>query len=1040
MRPEQKSYRLLDITRAQAKMLEYSVPDRYHIKISQDPAELFTLSIGLLGDIAAAANCEEISSQELRDNLSFSARFFDSYIQSKLNTTLDQYLALVGSASYYLCDRPGSASVLAENVTSCPDLNSGGLESLLLWLMKGHSESYNNSHKGHFGELIDKISAGIFQFFKEGTGKNELLDLCKKLRREVYEFGTPRQLLFGDTIAAILKKKIENSTWESLPMYSDLSRGKWSHVLQKASFIKELWPAQHSLGEANVLKGRSAIVQMPTSAGKTKAIELILRSAFLSDRDVHLAVIVAPFRALCHEIKDSLFMAFQNERIKINELSDVLQEDFEIADISGHQQILVVTPEKLLYVLRHEPNLFIHIGLLIFDEGHQFDSGDRGITYELLLTSLRLIIPKEVQKVLISAVINNAERVGEWLSDEVKIVEKTDLIPTFRSVGFTSWSKVRGIIEYVDNKNPEQRDFFVPRVIEKQEIQKKGRETKDRFFPEKGKDCGSDVALYLGLKLVSKGSVAVFCGRKDTVEKICKKVVDIAERKVSLDFPREFSVLQEIDRLVYLHIRNMGADTPASKSAEHGIFCHQGNTPYGIRLAVKYAMRKELVRFVICTATLAQGVNLPIRYLIVTSVYQERETIKVRDFHNLIGRAGRAGMHTEGGILFANPKIYDNRRNPRKCMNWINVKNLLDSNNSEPCVSTLLSIFDPIKGDNGKSDIPINALDFVRAYIGGPDEIRKMVTEISEENKNKGCTREEVSRQIVWRINLICAVESFLLSRWDGPEGNLSVKDAISLAEMTLAFFVANEQEKKHIRELFELLANNISNAVPDDTRRRVFARTMYGIQDSQLIEKWVTENANKLLAISDETEVLDIFWSLLTEHVKNKMFAKIDPPDVIKEIARAWIEGKSFIDLLRISQEMKAMRKTDKKKFEIQIYNIIEMCEQALSYEGALLVGAICEFIGILDQEGVEETITRLQLFQKRLRYGLKTKTSISLYEEGFSDRVIAQEVAEVLANNSIDRSNIIVAIRERKDDIEKYINKFPSYFIRLFERIIES
>ena len=64
-------------------------------------------------------------------------------------------------------------------------------------------------------------------------------------------------------------------------------------------------------------------------------------------------------------------------------------------------------------------------------------------------------------------------------------------------------------------------------------------------------------------------------------------------------------------------------------------------------------MKEGLVRFVVCTSTLAQGVNLPIRYLIVTSVYQGKEQIKVRDFHNLIGRAGRAGMHTEGSILFA---------------------------------------------------------------------------------------------------------------------------------------------------------------------------------------------------------------------------------------------------------------------------------------------------------------------------------------------------------------------------------------------------
>lgn len=105
-------------------------------------------------------------------------------------------------------------------------------------------------------------------------------------------------------------------------------------ALHKNSFIKEFWPAQHLLGQANVLRGKSAIVQMPTSAGKTKATELILRSAFLAKR-VSLAIIIAPFRALCHEIKNSLVEAFNSESTKVDELTDTLQTDFEIAELLG---------------------------------------------------------------------------------------------------------------------------------------------------------------------------------------------------------------------------------------------------------------------------------------------------------------------------------------------------------------------------------------------------------------------------------------------------------------------------------------------------------------------------------------------------------------------------------------------------------------------------------------------------------------------------------------------------------------------------------
>ena len=94
-----------------------------------------------------------------------------------------------------------------------------------------------------------------------------------------------------------------------LPKYSGLSKREWINTLKKKNFIKEFWPAQHLLGKADILKGESAIVQMPTSAGKTKSTELIIRSAFLSGRAT-LAVIVAPFRALCNEIKNTLADAF----------------------------------------------------------------------------------------------------------------------------------------------------------------------------------------------------------------------------------------------------------------------------------------------------------------------------------------------------------------------------------------------------------------------------------------------------------------------------------------------------------------------------------------------------------------------------------------------------------------------------------------------------------------------------------------------------------------------------------------------------------
>lgn len=1039
MRPEKKSQLLLGVTRSKAKMIEYGIPEEHHIKIIQDPAKLFTITIGLLGDLAAAANREETnpdSLAELKANLLFSARFFDSYLQSKLNEKLDPYLVLLGSASYYLCDLPGSASVLAKRIDGpCPDLDGDALEDLLLWLLQADLETYLNGAEGPFGEFISGISKWILKFFENGNGEDNILDLATKLRDAVYEFGTPRQLLFGDVIAAILRKKLENSVWKALPSYSGLPRDKWFHALQKDSFIKELWPAQHLLGKADVLKGESAIVQMPTSAGKTKATELILRSAFLAER-VSLAIIIAPFRALCHEIKNSLVEAFHNEPTKVDELSDALQTDFDIAELLGHQQILVVTPEKLLYVLRHAPELAAHVGLLVFDEGHQFDSGTRGITYELLLTSLRSMIPEGTQKVLISAVISNAEAVGEWLNGEPNVVEGTTLIPTFRSVGFASWLDQLGRIEYVDSRDAEQGEFFVPRVIERLNLGRKKRERTDRFFPEKT-DVQA-IALYLGLKLVPNGSIAVFCGRKSTAASVCEKAVDIIERGAPLTLPSDFSDAQEVARLTHLHVENLGADAPASRSSAHGILSHHGNTPHGIRLAVEHAMRYDLVRFVVCTSTLAQGVNLPIRYLIVTSVYQGMERIKVRDFHNLIGRAGRAGMHTEGSILFADPVIFDKRATRNDKWRWDQVKELLEPRNSEPCISNLLSIFDPIKSDDEKYTITMEALDFAKAYIDDPDEVAKLSAGIAAQHGDRNFSRDGVERQVAWRISLICAVESFLLSHWDESEDGLSEADVTRLAAGTLAFFLADDQNKEYIRELFQLLAGNISANITDPARRKIYGRTLYGIQDAKAIEGWVQSNADSLLSIVDETEALDLAWPLLIRHINSGVFTKFDKPEVLKEIAYGWISGKPFSDLLKIIRKRKTKMIWGTRHREFKIDHVVDICEGTLAYEGALVVGAVSEFIETLDKDGTGDLINRLQLFQKRLKYGLPTETTIALYEIGFSDRVIAQNLAASLNLAATQKKDLVEALKKDQDGARAVIEKYPSYFQERMHEIL--
>ncbi|HGR7306880.1 TPA: helicase-related protein, partial [Streptococcus pneumoniae] len=116
--------------------------------------------------------------------------------------------------------------------------------------------------------------------------------------------------------------------------------------------------------------------------------------------------------------------------------------------------------------------------------------------------------------------------------------------------------------------------------------------------------------------------------------------------------------------------QNLGYDSVEYACSQLGVFSHHSGIPMGIRIAIEYAFSKSKINNVVCTSTLAQGVNLPIKYLIISSVYQAGDAIKVRDFQNLIGRAGRAGKYTEGTIILTEPNIYKSPKNKRKKQNY----------------------------------------------------------------------------------------------------------------------------------------------------------------------------------------------------------------------------------------------------------------------------------------------------------------------------------------------------------------------------------
>ena len=90
---------------------------------------------------------------------------------------------------------------------------------------------------------------------------------------------------------------------------------------------------------------------------------------------------------------------------------------------------------------------------------------------------------------------------------------------------------------------------------------------------------------------------------------------------------------------------------------ERGVAFHYGNMPSLIRLEVERLFRSGKIRFLVCTSTLIEGVNLSCRTIVLRGPRKGiGHPMEPHDFWNLAGRAGRWGDEFQGNIICIDPQ------------------------------------------------------------------------------------------------------------------------------------------------------------------------------------------------------------------------------------------------------------------------------------------------------------------------------------------------------------------------------------------------
>lgn len=272
------------------------------------------------------------------------------------------------------------------------------------------------------------------------------------------------------------------------------------------------------------------------------------------------------------------------------------------------------------------------IGLIVVDELHLLGEVGRGGILEILLTKA-MIIDNGIQIVGMSATIGNINEVAEFLKADVYTRD-------FRPVELKEFVKIGSEIFGINPMATTIEDAFVPsRTIE-------------YGYSNEGTRHDPDYLAGLVQETIPEESCLIFCPTKQN----CENVALLLCKMLSSDLKIHRS--DEKQELIKAIKRDVGTICPVlSEAIPYGIAYHHSGLTSDERKHLEDAYRMGILCVICCTSTLAAGVNLPAKRVILRSPYVGRSFLTLSRYKQMSGRAGRSGQTDSGeSILICNPR------------------------------------------------------------------------------------------------------------------------------------------------------------------------------------------------------------------------------------------------------------------------------------------------------------------------------------------------------------------------------------------------
>ena len=451
--------------------------------------------------------------------------------------------------------------------------------------------------------------------------------------------------------------------------------------------------------------GKGVLVAAPTGAGKTIVGEFAVELAINSNTKCFYTT---PIKALSNQKYSELVNKYGEAKVGL------LTGD---TSINSEAQIVVMTTEILRNMIYANSVTIEKLRYVVMDEVHYLADKFRGAVWEEILIHLS----DKVQVVSLSATVSNAEEFGEWLQtvrgDTEIIVSEVRPVPLYQHVLFGN--RLLDLFDESMKLNPEltklERDTYRqvrgnwrdkpkgPKPLSRFEvIEKLDRESLlpaiTFIFSRKACDAAVKQCLQAGIRL--------------TNEKERVRIREIVAKNIGSLAQDDLVVLGYYEWL---------------EALERGIAAHHAGLLPAFKTTVEDLFQEGLVKAIFATETLALGINMPARTVVLEKLSkwngEGHVAISAGEYTQLTGRAGRRGIDIEGNAVI----LWNNDLDSNSVGGLASTRTYPLKSSFKPSYNMSVNLISQFGSDKARSSLESSLAQFQadKAVVGLAKQIRK---------------------------------------------------------------------------------------------------------------------------------------------------------------------------------------------------------------------------------------------------------------------------------------------------------------------------